>query len=488
MSKHPILQRLEAHGWQTNTSRPNPAPADRPVSDEVANRYGNAALDRATQAVATAVNGTRNHTLNTEAYGIGRIANACGIPEDLIVDKLTDAARTCGLDDREIGTVLPRAIRDGMADPRHIPDREEAPPATVIEPDPLDVEIFNGFWLDQQKFQELRWAVRGILTEGLGVLAGAPKVGKSWFGLAVLLAKATGSPALGCIDTEPGPVLYLALEDGKRRLQDRARKLLDGKPIPANIDFIIKGNPIQLEEAVREWLGKHRGENPLVVIDTLQKMRPASTPGVSAYELDYRHVSRLKVLADDHPGSTVLLVHHTRKDKGAGDFLEAVSGTFGISGAADYTVVLTRNRQENTGLLAVTGRDVHEAEYQLTNEDGNWILTGGSLDAAAKAAQDGMATRNLGDDAAAVVQYASDHGPVTPKQVEAAVDLPGTTVRSYLTRAVDAGRLQKHGRGRYGPVATATSATTVEADPSKVAHVAQATDPHNVLPFDRSTE
>lgn len=470
VTKHPILQRLEEHGWQTKGTQTTHlghlghAPTG-PVPTSRAAAYGQAVFNAEYDRVATAVNGTRNDTLNRAAFALGTISNAVGMDEDFITTELLDAARRAGLDDTEATATIQSGLHAGLNSPRGIPDQQEQANPTTVAPedtDPLDVEIFAGDWLDKQTFPPLQWTVHRILAEGLGVLAGAPKVGKSWFVLAVALMKASGGPALGSIETESGPVLYLALEDGKRRLQDRARQLLDGKPIPANIDFVIKGNPIQLEETVRAWLEKHQDENPLVVIDTLQKMRPASSPGVGAYELDYRHVSKLKELADDHPGSTVLLVHHTRKDKGAGDFLEAVSGTFGISGAADYTVVLTRNRQENTGLLAVTGRDVHEAEYQLANENGNWILAGGSLDAAAEAARERPRTEGLGDNSAEIVAWLYANGSGTTSKIADELGLDPDVVRKTLTRAEKAGRIVRLSRGIYGPIPSNTSAATID--------------------------
>src|SRR5699024_7674114 len=152
-------------------------------------------------------------------------------------------------------------------------------------------------------------------------------------------------------------------------------------------------------------------------------------------------------------------VHHGRKATGD-DWMDSTSGTNGLNGSADFTVNLSRDRNSEEGLIRVTGRDIIEGEYSVTVSEGEWILNGDSLHDAAVAAEQGKATQNLGDFAASIIRYVTDHGPVSPKQVEAAVQLPGSTVRSYLTRAVDAGRLQKHGRGLYGAATSAASATT----------------------------
>ncbi len=87
-----------------------------------------------------------------------------------------------------------------------------------------NVKIVTGDWLDAQVFPPMRWVVPGVIAEGLTILAGAPKLGKSWLALSLALAVASGTDALGCIDVgHPRPVLYLALEDGHRRLQFRSR-------------------------------------------------------------------------------------------------------------------------------------------------------------------------------------------------------------------------------------------------------------------------
>jgi hypothetical protein len=93
--------------------------------------------------------------------------------------------------------------------------------------------IRNGTWLDKQVFPEPAWAVPGIIPEGCCILSGHPKIGKSFLVLAIALAAANGDEVLG-VCVEQRPALYLALEDDARRLQHRARKLLDDRPLPGS--------------------------------------------------------------------------------------------------------------------------------------------------------------------------------------------------------------------------------------------------------------
>jgi RecA-family ATPase len=85
-------------------------------------------------------------------------------------------------------------------------------------------------WTDAElmavQFPEPKWTVPGLLCESVNMLAGAPKLGKSWMSLGLGAAIANGDPALNSIDVERGPVLYCALEDTGRRLQRRRRQML----------------------------------------------------------------------------------------------------------------------------------------------------------------------------------------------------------------------------------------------------------------------
>ena len=109
---------------------------------------------------------------------------------------------------------------------------------------------------------------------------GPPKIGKSWFVLALSLAVARGGRGLGCIDVEPRPVLYLALENGDRRLPDCCRKLLDREPIPPGFHYLTRLTPGAVVETIATWVRTYPGmAPPLVILDTLGKVMPAAAPG-----------------------------------------------------------------------------------------------------------------------------------------------------------------------------------------------------------------
>ncbi len=309
--------------------------------------------------------------------------------------------------------------------------------------------VRNGAWLNDQVFPPLQWVVPGLVAEGFGLVVGPPKLGKSWFVLGLALSAACGGRALGAIDVPARPVLYAALEDGDRRMQDRARQLMIGEPIPARFEYFTAATPAEILPLLTEWLGNHAGG--LVLLDTLGKVMPNALPGESAYQRDYRVGGHLKALTDAHPGSALLVVHHNRK-MSSSDWMDSTSGTQGLNGSADYTIVLERARGGGNALLKVSGRDVAEGEYSVTMTGGSWALVGDSLKAAGAAARDARASEGLGEDLVRIINYVGEHPHgVGTAEVAEALEIDRDKARRYLNRAADAGRIDKAGRGTFIP-------------------------------------
>jgi RecA-family ATPase len=253
----------------------------------------------------------------------------------------------------------------------------------------------DGSWLDAQYFPPLAWTVPGIIPEGFGLLVAPPKAGKSWLAAGIGLAAAAGGIALGFLRVERRPVLYMALEDGHRRLQDRFRKIIANQPIPAGINVIVRAQTHEVLPMITEFLARQNGP-ALVILDTLGKVKPPKASYEDSYQADYRLGSRLKDKVDNAPGSTLLVVHHSRKAESA-DFIDAVSGTQGIAGSADFVLVLSRKRHEDEAVLSVTGRDIAEGEYGLKADGGMWSLDGHTLAEAATTAESRREQKHLGD-------------------------------------------------------------------------------------------
>ena len=216
--------------------------------------------------------------------------------------------------------------------------------------------------LMSQTFEPPRWAIDDLLPEGLTILAGAPKLGKSWLALDIALCISRGDKVLGDYDTTLGEVLYLSFEDNDRRLQSRVTAIADEAKAQDNHALYYHTELLTMAqngiEILEQWLSAHP-ECRLVIIDTLAKFMPPAERGVNAYQADYLVVSQLQKMALKHR-IALLVVHHVRKLKSSGDVFDEVSGSTGITGPADAVWVLKRGRTENYGTLTVTGRDIEE--------------------------------------------------------------------------------------------------------------------------------
>jgi hypothetical protein len=232
---------------------------------------------------------------------------------------------------------------------------------------PTALKTITARELGSKEFPPRRWAVPDLITEGLTILAGRPKFGKSVLALNVAGAVATGGVALGKILVEQGESLYLALEDSERRLKERLEKIFSSCELPEGLHIVTAGNFPQLQDGGLEALGAWLSEHPqarLVIIDTLARVKPSRKRNQDAYEHDAAIIANLQAIAFKH-SLAIIVVHHTTKAE-CDDFLMAVSGTFGLTGAADCVAVLARKgRGEMDATLKLTGRDIEEKELAL---------------------------------------------------------------------------------------------------------------------------
>jgi len=324
----------------------------------------------------------------------------------------------------------------------------ESTRARVRENEPADLlaGLRDGEWLNSQEFPPLEWIVPGLIPEGFTLFVGAPKVGKSWVLLGAMLAVAAGGHALGQIQCESRRVLNLAMEDGDRRQQDRCRSLMGRDPIPGRYGYLTRlAEPGAMGRTIDAYLDRY-DDVGMITIDTLGKIMPDARNGESVYSRDYRIGSALKNVADSRRGLSVVAVHHDRK-AAAEDFVESVSGTNGLAGAADTIVVLTRKRQSEEALLQITGRDVIEAEYALRLNGRVWELDGRTLADAARAARQRRDDGDLGETSRQILDHIRQH-PEGCKSSEISSKF-GDGARMYLKRLLEAGRVDKLDRGLY---------------------------------------
>ena len=246
----------------------------------------------------------------------------------------------------------------------------ELPLELDIAAEKKDLKLFSAKEIVSESTEENEDIIKNLLPRGLSILASAPKVGKSWLVLAWAINIASGKSIWG-YRVKKTAVLYFCLEDTKERLKKRI--LTISNEIPENLFLCFQINEKigkGIEEIIINTVNKNR-DIELIIIDVFTKIRSNFDLN---YSKDYEELSKLKTIADKL-NIAILLVHHTRKLVDHNDPLNNVSGTTGIAGVVDSTLVLIKeNRNSNVATLTCVGREIEQKELKLRFELGKWIL------------------------------------------------------------------------------------------------------------------
>ncbi len=214
------------------------------------------------------------------------------------------------------------------------------------------------------QFEKLPEIVEGLFARGTYILAGSPKVGKSFLAIEIALAVSMGRPLWGR-EVNQCDVMYYALEDTPSRLQQRLNIMADDECINNDHLFYSCQSPT-LSTGFPEQLRVLLNDYPnikMVIIDTLQKVRDYDD-GTYSYSKDYEVIGQLKELADDKD-ICLILIHHTRKQK-SDDCFDMISGTNGLMGCADGALVLYKEeRSSDSAKLIASGRDIRDQKLRL---------------------------------------------------------------------------------------------------------------------------
>ena len=301
------------------------------------------------------------------------------------------------------------------------------------------IKFPSGEELKAMHFEPIKYVVSGIIVEGLTLLAGKPKTYKSWLVLHAAIAVARGGFTLGEIHCEEGDVLYCALEDNLRRLKTRMCKLL-GMEVdwPKRLRFLTE-MPRFAEggsDIIKEWI-KSAPSPRLVVIDTLAMVRPTKKRDENPYDADYAAVKDLRALAAEYK-IAIVVVHHLRKAD-SDDAFDTVSGTLGLTGAVDATLVLKR---ETSGGFTMhgRGRDLIELEKAMSfNIDTCiWTVTGSAKEA------------RLSNDRKAIIEASIELGePASPTEIATQAGLKPGNAKKIIIRMTKEGQMRKIDKGRY---------------------------------------
>lgn len=222
--------------------------------------------------------------------------------------------------------------------------------------------------------QKTFFVVDDLIPQGVTILCGDSKIGKSWMMLWLGLRVAQGL-SVWEMETHRCDVLYLCLEDTFRRIQNRLYQLTDTGPENLRFSIMSKQISLGLEEQLEDYLTEY-SRTGLLIIDTLQKVRDSkgSLGKNGMYGGDYDDMSAVKKIADKY-NIAIVLVHHLRKMKDNKDPFNEVSGSTGILGASDTMLLLKKDtRTADTATLTATGRDIQGLQLILRRQDFVWQL------------------------------------------------------------------------------------------------------------------
>jgi len=309
---------------------------------------------------------------------------------------------------------------------------------------------FTAAELLAKEFEPTRWVIPDVLPEGLSLLVGKPKKGKSWMALGMCEAVALGGVALGTKRVEQGDALYLGLEDNEKRLKKRLQKILNGTSPPERMHLHTEWPRLDEggAEALDAWL-KEYPETRLVVVDTLAKIRKPAR-GQNIYTEDYSALEELLPLASKHQVA-VVVVHHLRK-AAAADPVDEISSSTGLTAGVDGFLILRRTPGSKGPTLYVDGRDIEEpTEYALiwNLNTATWTIEGD--------AEEVRISKERGD----ILLTLNRAGEwMSPKEVADALGANHNNVKKLMWTMLGDGQLVKNNRGKYYPANPTTTTTT----------------------------
>ncbi|MBL1121407.1 MAG: hypothetical protein D8M26_00795 [Ignavibacteriae bacterium] len=248
--------------------------------------------------------------------------------------------------------------------------RNEVIDYKILEPERKSkLKLVTARELQKMDLPPIRWVIKNLLPEGLSILAARPKTGKSFLAQNISLSITRGAKALAFFETEQSSVLYIALEDNFRRIQDRINNIIQNeieKVAPDNLYYLEENKDLpKINDGGIEELQKLIIDEPeikLIIVDTLGRtIADKRRNDNNSYRADYEIASKLQEFAIQNH-ICVLLIHHTKKVQEE-DVFNEISGTSGITGAMDTMLVL--KKKGKSGKLYVTGRDVKDVEYNL---------------------------------------------------------------------------------------------------------------------------
>lgn len=330
-----------------------------------------------------------------------------------------------GLSDSEIrafagGLTLPGySVKQTLSEIQKMIDGARAKGFAPEEPKPVHFIDSADLW--EKEIPPIDWVVEPFLPTGLAMLAGPPKVGKSW--LAMWFAKEA--------IMRGHAVLYLGFEDSERRLQGRMRLAFDRKPKAQMITFYagLDGEPFPRGENALSIFAAQKKATPhlkLIIVDTWEGIRVPSQKDKN-YEQSVEELKPVRKWAHEN-NVALLIVHHTRKPSdNPGSPLDQILGSQGISATIETGLVIKQSIGSKNAVVYSTGKDVEQAETEFQWCDPGYDLLGNAIET------------SLGPFQQACLQLIKEHPNITKTGVASMLEKTKAQTGDAINKLIERG-------------------------------------------------
>lgn len=294
----------------------------------------------------------------------------------------------------------------------------------------------------ETEFPEPNWAIPGLIPEGLTILGGRPKIGKSWLLMQIAHAIGTGGMFFGQ-RIEKGNVLYIAFEDSPRRLKNRM--ITQQVPKDAAIEWRFEWNPFQGAGMGDLLIEISRHKLKAVIIDTFARGMPGIDPQKDLAIIQ-RVYSDMQIMTLEN-GVVSLTSDHCRKMGGFDhDPIDDIINTTSKTAIADAIFALYKKHGETEANLMGRGRDIEDVNLTL-KFDGltcSWQSLGNT--------EEVITSQNDAKIFQGIQDLLDDGETPTTTNLEKALDMHRTSIIRGIKNLIDQGKVIKGGKiGRQQP-------------------------------------
>ena len=220
------------------------------------------------------------------------------------------------------------------------------------------------------EIREVKWVIPKLLPAGLALLAGPPKVGKSYLQLKLGKDIINGG----------GKVFYYAGEDSHYLLRTRLNQLGMGECK----DFFFHCGREGLFAKPNEFYDKitnmlKAAQLDAIFLDNMELVLPPKSRGSDDYAYYYQQLPQWAALASKH-NCAIVMTHHTRKETTENPF-DAILGSQAIMGTSDTVMVMQKAKRDREYDLHVTGKYIPDETYNLVRKGVEFQIEGLAKDA-----------------------------------------------------------------------------------------------------------